>query len=93
MMKFPIYGKIKAMFQTTNQLYLENPPTYSNWWLPRTITPLGGLINQGKSSVAKLDPTTHSEDKGRSLRASNFSSEKSILVMNLLGGIPTPLKI
>ena len=22
MMKFPIYGKIKAMFQTTNQIYI-----------------------------------------------------------------------
>jgi len=25
MMKFPIYGKIKLMFQTTNQLYIIYP--------------------------------------------------------------------
>ena len=50
MMKFPIYGKIKAMFQTTNQLYIINinclskQNSWAEWrvphWFEKNCSPI-----------------------------------------------------
>ena len=46
MMKFPIYGKIKFMFQTTNQLVM-----CTGWWCNVPILKNDGVKVHGKDDI------------------------------------------
>ena len=64
-MTFPIYGKIKFMFQTTNQYNWGIPifPWYSHWYCHRMLDP-GRSLSQGTwRSGASAAPCPHQISK------------------------------